>query len=72
LAGPLFVTKNGELVWSLTPSSPKPQKDLPGLKKSASKEFVGPSQPSYSVVEKFVGGSPKPAGATPGGWGVGN
>ncbi|CAK0761309.1 exported hypothetical protein [Gammaproteobacteria bacterium] len=51
LAGPLFITKNGEIVWNLTPHYEK--------------DFIGPPAPSYSVVENFVNGNAKPTGTHP-------
>ena len=57
LAGPLFVTREGELVWSLNAtdaasSSRKPQ----ASPASAAVETA----PAWSVVERFVGGGPNP------------
>jgi hypothetical protein len=72
LAGPLFVTKTGELVWSLPPPDASLRPDKPDKLKPpaahkllAQDKFVGPPRPSYSVVEKFVGGAAKPSGAKP-------
>ncbi|CAK0745916.1 hypothetical protein CCP3SC15_130023 [Gammaproteobacteria bacterium] len=51
LAGPLFVTQDGALVWGLTPQH--------------GKDFVGPPEPNWSLVEHFVNGKPKPVGESP-------
>ena len=63
--GPLFVTRQGELVWSLTPphaASPSHESGKghgPTLRQTPT---AAETTPAWAVVERFVNGKPKPAG----------
>ncbi|CAK0744986.1 exported hypothetical protein [Gammaproteobacteria bacterium] len=59
LAGPLFVTHEGELVWNLT--SPRDASSLHQPRSLQALTSVETS-PSWSVVERFVAGKPMPMG----------
>ena len=59
LGGPLFVTRDGELVWSLTPPHAAPSSHKsPAPQAPSAAETI----PAWSVVERFVDGKPIPAG----------
>ncbi|KOR29344.1 hypothetical protein TI04_08870 [Achromatium sp. WMS2] len=59
LAGPLFVTKSGELIWSLGGKARHSQ--LPSQSQQPDTEAA----PGWTVVERFHNGQPQPTGDNP-------